>query len=1305
MPHVCIPSGCQQWVSKTIAVGIDKFAYMSSLAIYVYSSITYLPLAILAKHEERLAALALSPFDSNLLACAIGNQEVRIYDVDTELPVCRAKYTVPKGKVSVMEWHQMHRGVLLLAIGPALLRTISLSDAAATSAAGLAGIGPASAVCWEPLSGNGLLLIVGRSGSMALYDTTAGEVVLSYSKQPATATRFAQFLPSQPGNFLLSSSRSGALQLWNVSRPQPLRPLQMGGTLVQGFALMRTTAGGGRGEAAAAARSPQRTAVLVSFSDGAVLWRQEGGHTETVFDCRFCPTDPNLLATASFDSTVRVWDVRSSRCVKHLLGAEGILYSVSWSADGRHIAASNDSGAIFLYDYGRGSLAKTLRQHTKQSLKVAFHPHKPSLLASASTDGTVLVYNIDGETLLVGTSGGGELLLWDVSRPHHDCLVRTLVGHNGRSFNVEFSPLLRNYLLSSSNDRTSRVWDVSSGECLAVLSGHTAVVRAVAWHPEVAHICFTGSWDASVRVWDIRTGHCLYVANDHHADVYGIACHPRRPFFLATCSRDNTVRLWSTLGLTSHLLPQALIRGLPALRAQPSPSRSSSSSSLESEAAVLPLSSPTTAILMSGSGSLELSERLAAPSCSPLEQFAAVTEFFMPPGVYARLGSGAARRDELLREAAQQHLLAGNVEHSCELLAEVGEWDRALALAPAVGLALWQRLLRQRLQAMAEAEAEMQSLRPPMLTPLQLSASASAVLASPSSPRNPPLLSLRPDSPPASTPFGVDAGPVPLLLPPASPPLALTPTHTPAAPSSPRAPTPPTSTRVGLSPTIRQSRGAAAAAAGGGGGGGSGPTRLSFERAVAVRMAQARAFLARGLPLQAACCALTVDDLAGAVGMLLRGGLEDMALALVQGLSRPATAAAAAAAAAAASGGGGGGAPGCGAFGVGLESSRIGSGGGGGGAESAAAAAALLRPRVLAAAAYRREAAGDYLTAAELIKQLASRVFGYLGLREPGQYAAAAEVPGAVAVDAAAGWEGVRRLLLAGQQAAAADRALAGVRRLLEADERVSLLSSEWELAWGAVNSLEASALGGAVWSRVFSHAVYLGALLCLEQGCAAAGLYLVRVLEDWAAKQPSRLAAEVSEALDECLALPAYGSPGEVREALLELLLAPPGSAWLQGVIQSRLASVEARLPSTRGSATTPPPGRSIRSPPHQPRGGGGGGGSAEGPVASSSSFCANRLCGVTSATASAAAAGVSLAALSRGPVVVVAAHVPSRSSSSMVASGGLPTSAVSGTAIRGAAVQLDDGATWLSLSEALAIRRVMSYSPVGSGRLLLVP
>lgn len=50
------------------------------------------------------------------------------------------------------------------------------------------------------------------------------------------------------------------------------------------------------------------------------LWSSQPGHTETIFDCCFAPAggNPHLLATCSYDGTVRVWDVTTQCCVKTL---------------------------------------------------------------------------------------------------------------------------------------------------------------------------------------------------------------------------------------------------------------------------------------------------------------------------------------------------------------------------------------------------------------------------------------------------------------------------------------------------------------------------------------------------------------------------------------------------------------------------------------------------------------------------------------------------------------------------------------------------------------------------------------------------------------------------------------------------------------------------------------------------------------------------------------------------------------------------------------------------------------------------
>ncbi|KAJ1559852.1 hypothetical protein HK405_009108, partial [Cladochytrium tenue] len=127
-----------------------------------------------------------------------------------------------------------------------------------------------------------------------------------------------------------------------------------------------------------------------------------------------------------------------------------------------------------------------------------------------------------------------------------------LEGHTHQVTSVAVSPDGQ-WIISGSADRTTRVWDASSGAQQFVLQGHTAVVNTVAFSPDSQRIV-SGSGDGTVRVWDTATGSQLSVLKRHTSEVSTVAVSADGRWIVSG-SYDMTVRVWNAVtGLQKFVL-------------------------------------------------------------------------------------------------------------------------------------------------------------------------------------------------------------------------------------------------------------------------------------------------------------------------------------------------------------------------------------------------------------------------------------------------------------------------------------------------------------------------------------------------------------------------------------------------------------------------------------------------------------------------------------------------------------------------------------------------------------------------------
>lgn len=303
--------------------------------------------------------------------------------------------------------------------------------------------------------------------------------ILEGHRLPVTAVAFHPVFSS-----LASASEDCTIKIWDWELGELERTLK-GHTK----AVLDVDFGGPRGGTLLASCSTDLTIKLWDPSDEYKNIRTLPGHDHSISSIRFIPSGAagaplsgNTLVSASRDKTLRIWDVTTGYCLKTLKGHTEWVRAVTPSIDGRWLLSAGNDQIPRLWDVNSGEVKISFLGHEHFLECVAFAPSTayPHLAALAGYKKPPAASS-SGEFLATG--GRDKLIkIWDNRGTCH----KTLVGHDNWVRGLVFHPAGK-YLLSISDDKTIRCWDLSQEcKCVKVVDeAHQHFISSIRWAADV----------------------------------------------------------------------------------------------------------------------------------------------------------------------------------------------------------------------------------------------------------------------------------------------------------------------------------------------------------------------------------------------------------------------------------------------------------------------------------------------------------------------------------------------------------------------------------------------------------------------------------------------------------------------------------------------------------------------------------------------------------------------------------------------------------------------------------------------------
>lgn len=300
--------------------------------------------------------------------------------------------------------------------------------------------------------------------------------------------------------------------------------------------------------------------------------------TDKVETASLSPSGNYLLTDSVSERFARIWNAHTGEVIVRLYGHNSEINSVRWSSDETEILTSGVDGAARIWSLfndgvvvGYGEIYRMtyvpivpdeIQHDVVAQVLIARWNEDESLIATGHSDATVRIW--DAQTFEeIHILQGHYIERIPVATPDNEVEQVDVVAD---VYRIVWSPD-QTRLASASNRGRAIIWDVETGEQIAVLEHPDfAPIWSISWSADGERL-LTSSDDGAARIWDAETGEELLLLQQNTGDRIGLgsAIWNSDETRILTAGDNGYVHVWNAE--TGEVLLEVEFGGVPAFGA------------------------------------------------------------------------------------------------------------------------------------------------------------------------------------------------------------------------------------------------------------------------------------------------------------------------------------------------------------------------------------------------------------------------------------------------------------------------------------------------------------------------------------------------------------------------------------------------------------------------------------------------------------------------------------------------------------------------------------------------------------------